>query len=307
MAIEIPVGVDTFQLKCGNKKITLTNLQKIFWPKLGKTKRDLLLYYDAVSPVLLPHLKDRATVMTRYPNGVEGEFFFMKRAPDYRPDWLKTCAIEHKSGNVINFPMAQDLASLLWIVNLGCIDLNPWYSRCGDTNRPDVLHFDLDPVPPADFKQICQAALLVRAYLKRRRVECYAKTTGSRGIHIYVPIYRNPVQKEVWQVAKRIAGELAKQYPNFISAQYRVALRPAGRVLVDYNQNAWGRTLASVYSLRPRPDATVSAPVTWDEVEAGIRQSDLNIDTMPARVTKLGDLFKPVLKARARYKLESLV
>lgn len=305
-SFDIPAGIETCDAKVGGKHIRLTNLEKIFWPELQKTKRDLLLYYACVAPVLLPHLKERAMVMKRYPNGIEGEFFFMKRTPANKPEWLETCSIEHRSGNVIAFPIAQDLASLLWIVNLGCIDLNPWYARCDDVNRPDFLHFDLDPVPPADFAHVRQAALILRDYLKERKVSCYPKTTGSRGIHVYVPLQRGPLQKEVWRVAKRIAFELAKQHPEKITSEYRVAERPAGRVLVDYNQNAWGRTLASVYSVRPKPEATVSAPVTWDEIEAGLDASDLTITTMPQRVSELGDLFKPVLENRRRCKLEAL-
>ncbi len=306
MTIEIPPDTETCDVKYGTKKVTLTNLKKIFWPALGKTKRDLLLYYIAVAPALLPHVKDRAMVMKRYPNGIEGKFFFMKRTPLYRPEWLETCSIEHKSGNIIDFPIAQDLPSLLWIVNLGCIDLNPWYARCDDVDRPDFLHFDLDPVPPAGFAQVCQVALVLKNYLDGKKVESYAKTTGSRGIHIYVPIQRKPVQKEVWRVAKKIAFELAKQHPESITSEYRVALRPEGRVLVDYNQNAWGRTLASVYSVRPRPEGTVSGPVTWEEVAGGISISDLTMDSVPARIEKLGDLFKPVLRQRSRCPLESL-
>jgi|SRR5690242_4540113 bifunctional non-homologous end joining protein LigD len=306
MAIEIPPHADSCDIKYGTKKITLTNLKKVFWPNSGKTKRDLLRYYIAVSPALLPHLKDRAMVMKRYPNGIEGKFFFMKRTPLYRPRWLDTCSIAHKSGNIIDFPLAQDLPSLLWIVNLGCIDLNPWYARCDDVDRPDFLHFDLDPVPPAEFAHVRQVALVVKGYLDQRKVESYAKTTGSRGIHIYVPIQRKPLQKEVWRVAKRIATELAKQHPGSITSEYRVALRPAGRVLVDYNQNAWGRTLASAYSVRPRPEASVSAPVAWEEVESGISVQDLTIENMPARITRLGDLFKPVLRQRSRCRIESL-
>ncbi len=306
MPVEIPADVDSCVAKLGTKKVTLTNLQKVFWPELNKTKRDLLCYYAAVSAALLPHLKERPMVMKRYPHGIAGEFFFMKRTPEYRPDWLEMCSVPHRSGNIIDFPIVQDLASLLWIVNLGCIDLNPWYSRCDDVDRPDFLHFDLDPVPPAEFPQVREVALLVRAYLEQRHVESFPKTTGSRGIHIYVPIIRKPLQKEVWRVAKRIAFDLAKQYPDLITSEYRVAHRPAGRVLVDYNQNAWGRTLASVYSVRPKPGATVSAPVTWEEIEAGISISDLSMDSVPARLAAQGDLFKPVLRKRGRFRLEAL-
>ena len=302
--IQIPPDVDTCDVRSGGRKLTLTNLRKIFWPGPAKTKRDLLLYYAAVSDAILPHLKDRAMVMKRYPNGITGKFFFMKRTPAYRPEWLETCSIAHASGNVIDFPMIQDPASLLWIINLGCIDLNPWYARCDDVDRPDFLHFDLDPVAPAEFAHVRDVALIVMAYLDERKVTSFAKTTGSRGIHIYVPIQREPLQKEVWTVAKRVALELAKQHPRVITAEYRTSKRPPGRVLVDYNQNAWGRTLASVYSARPQPQATVSAPVTWEEIEAGISLTGLTMDSVPGRIEELGDLFKPVLRQRGRCRLE---
>jgi bifunctional non-homologous end joining protein LigD len=304
--IDIPPGVEACELKFGSRKITLSNLQKIFWPGLGKTKRDLLLYYAALSPVLLPHLRDRAMVMKRYPNGIEGKFFFMKRTPSHRPDWLQTCSIEHGSGSIIAFPVAQDIASLLWIVNLGCIDLNPWYARCDDTDVPDFLHFDLDPVPPAGFDQVRQAALILKTYLDERKINSYPKTTGSRGIHIYVPIFRRYAQKEVWTAAKQMAILLAKQHPDVLTSEYRITRRPPGRVLVDYNQNAWGRTLASVYSVRPVPEATVSSPITWEEVEGGISISDLTMDTVPERVARIGDLYAPVLRDRPRFRIEAL-
>ena len=306
MALSIPEDVGEFQAKAGGKAVSLTNLRKVFWPELQKTKRDLLLYYASIAPVLLPHLQERAMVMKRYPNGIHGKFFFMKRTPDYKPAWLQTCSIEHGSGSIIDFPIVEDLASLLWIVNLGCIDLNPWYARCDDTNRPDFLHFDLDPVEPAGFAQVCQAALLVRAYLSDHRVSSFAKTTGSRGIHIYIAIERGPVQKDVWRVAKSIAIELAKQFPDVITAEYRIAKRPANRVLVDYNQNAWGRTLASVYSVRPKPEGAVSTPLRWEEVEAKIDAAAFTMNTVPGRVAELGDLFKPLLQKRGRCKLEML-
>src|SRR5213595_1300718 len=274
----------------GDRRVKLTNLRKLFWPALGITKGDLIRYYVDVAPVLLPHLRDRAMVMRRYPDGAGGKSFFMKRAPTPRPDWLAICAIEHASGNVIDFPMIQDLAALLWVVNLGCIDLNQWYARCDDVDRPDYLHFDLDPGVGATFDGVLQTALIVHEALDTLKMPSLVKTTGSKGLHVYVPIVRGPVQKAVWTVAKALAQELAVRHPALITAEYKVAKRPRGRVLVDYNQNAWGRTLASIYSPRPRPEATVSAPVTWKEIERGIRIEDFTIMNVPARVTKLGDL-----------------
>ncbi len=189
----IPTDVDTVELRVAGAAVTLTNLRKPFWPDLDITKGDLLRYYATVAPVLLPHLRDRAMVMKRYPNGVAGKFFFMKRIPPGHPDWIETCRIEHGSGNVIGIPS-------------------------------------------------------------------HAKTSGSRGIHVYVPIVRGPTQKEVWTFAKQFALTLAAERPKLVTTEYRIASRPRGRVLVDYNQNAWGRTLASVYSVRPRPIPGVSAP-----------------------------------------------
>ncbi len=246
-------------------------------------------------------------VMKRYPNGIHGKFFFMKRTPEPRPEWLQTCEIMHKSENLIAFPMVQDLASLLWVVNLGCIDLNPWYARCDDVDRPDYLHFDLDPVPGAGFDRVLETAVVVREALRQLGMNPLVKTSGSKGVHIYVPIVRGPLQKDVWEFAKALAKGLEQYHPDLITAEYRVAHRPHGRVLVDYNQNAWGRTLASIYSVRPTERATASTPVTWDEVEAGFKIEDFRIDNVPDRVRKLGDLWKPLLSPRGRFPLERLL
>jgi bifunctional non-homologous end joining protein LigD len=292
--IEIPDSKSDVILRFGDQEVRLTNLRKPFWKKLGIAKRDLLQYYADVSPWLLPHLHDRAMVMKRYPNGAEGDFFYMKRAPEPRPSWIEICKIGHDE-DVINFPIVQDLPSLLWLINLGCIDLNPWYSRCDDSDRPDFLHFDLDPGPGADFPRVRETALRLLDVLEALGIPSYPKTTGSRGIHVYVPIKRGPTQKDVWAFAKAIAIELESRHPKIITAEYMKAKRPHGRVLVDYNQNAWGRTLASIYSVRPTPFAGVSAPVTWEEVEEGIRIEDFRIDNILERLDEIGDLWKPVV------------
>lgn len=303
----IPTEVNDVTIRVDDSEIHLTNLRKIFWPKLKLTKRDLLQYYADVSPWLLPHVRDRAMVMKRYPNGISGEFFFMKRAPEHRPRSIPVCSIEHHSGNVIDFPVVQNLATLLWIVNLGCIDLNPWYARCDDVDRPDYLHFDLDPTEGASFALVREAALLVRDALAEIKITCYAKTTGSRGIHVYIPIVRGPSQKQVWSFAKALSVELTRRHPNVITAEYRVAKRPRSRVLADYNQNAWNRTLASVYSVRPKPQATVSTPVTWQELERGIEMDDFTMKTVPPRLAKIGDLWKRLLEKSGRTDLASFL
>jgi bifunctional non-homologous end joining protein LigD len=294
-------------LEVAGRRVALTNLRKVFWPELGLAKRDLLQYYADVAPVLLPHLRDRAMVMKRYPNGVAGKFFFMKRAPAPRPEWIRLCAIEHDSGSIIHFPVVQDLPSLLWLVNLGCIDLNQWYAPCDDVDRPDYVHFDLDPVPGAGFEEVLETALYVHEGLGRLGIPNYAKTSGSRGIHVYVPIVRGPIQKQVWTFAKAFARALAAEHPQLITAEYRIHKRPRGHVLVDYNQNAWGRTLASVYSVRPTPNATVSTPVTWEEVKRGVRIADFRLDNVPARIRRIGDLWEPLLQRRGRFRLEKLL
>src|SRR5918996_5803330 len=261
----------THTLKVSGREVRLTNLDKPFWPERGITKGNLIQYYADIAPLLLPHIRDRAMVMKRYPHGAAGEFFFMKRAPVPRPDWIRTCSIDHESGNVIDFPVIDDVPSLMWVINLGCIDLNQWYAKCDDVDRPDYVHFDLDPGAGATFEQVCESALIVQDALVTLGMKPLAKTSGSKGIHVYVPIVRGPVQKVVWTFAKALALELASRHPALMTSEYRVANRPRGRVLVDYNQNAWGRTLASVYSVRPRPDATVSTPVSWREVQRGVR------------------------------------
>jgi bifunctional non-homologous end joining protein LigD len=272
------------------KRVKLTNLDKPFWPDV--TKGDLIQYYVDVARWLLPHLRDRAMVMKRYPHGAAGDFFFMKRAPSPRPDWIETVKIDHGSGNVIDFPIVQDVASLMWCINLGCIDLNQWYARKDDVDRPDYVHFDLDP-GEAPFSAVRETALLLDETLRGLGMPTFAKTSGSKGIHVYVPIKRGPEQKQVWTLAKTISVELAKRYPALMTAVYVRAKRPPGRVLVDYNQNRWGSTLASIYSVRPTPRATVSTPITWKEVPK-VEIEDFTLRNVPARLKKLGDLWAPV-------------
>jgi bifunctional non-homologous end joining protein LigD len=301
--LTIPRDQDNVILTVDGREVRLTNLRKIFWPELGLTKGDLLQYYASVADVLLPHVRNRAMVMKRYPHGAAGEFFFMKRAPTPRPAWIETCSIDHGSDNVIDFPMIQDRAALLWVINLGCIDLNQWYATCDDVNRPDYLHFDLDPGVGATFDRVLETGRVVRGALDVLKMPSVVKTTGSKGLHVYVPIVRGPLQKEVWTFAKAVAQELASRHPALITAEYRVAKRPHGRVLVDYNQNRWGSTLASVYSVRPRPEAPVSTPVTWKEIDRGVRIEDFTVKNVPARVVKLGDLWRPLLQKRGRFDL----
>ena len=304
--IKIPETGD-IKLVVEKREVRLTNLQKPFWPERGITKGMLIQYYADVAPVLLPHIRDRAMVMKRYPHGWAGEFFFMKRAPVPRPDWIRTCTVFHGSGNVIDFPVIDDVPSLLWLINLGCIDLNQWYARCDDVDRPDYVHFDLDPGQGATFDQVRECALAVRDALESLKMKPLVKTSGSKGIHIYVPIVRGPVQKAVWEFAKALAVTLARQHPALMTSEYRKEKRPPGRVLVDYNQNRWGSTLASIYSVRPTPLATVSTPLEWSEVSRGARMEDFRLDNVRLRIAKVGDLWKPLLATRGRTDLSKFV
>jgi bifunctional non-homologous end joining protein LigD len=293
-AVEIPAAGDAV-LDVDGREVRLTNLDKPFWPDPLVTKGDLLRYYQAVAPCLLPHIADRAMVMKRYPHGAAGEFFFMKRAPTPRPDWIETVSIDHGSKGVIDFPVISDLPSLLWVINLGCIDLNPWYARTDDVDRPDYVHFDLDPGEKATWAMVVETAALLHDALERLRMPSFVKTSGSKGLHVYVPIVRGPTQKEVWTLAKALAFELARQYPHVMTSVYRIADRPKDRVLVDYNQNAWGRTLASIYSVRPKRRPTVSMPVTWKELAKGVEIDDFDLWTAPRRLKKVGDLWAGVV------------
>src|SRR6478735_6053028 len=258
----IPKAGDAF-VEVEGKRVKLTNLDKPFWPDI--TKGDLIQYYVDVAQWLLPHLRDRGMVMKRYPHGAAGDFFFMKRAPTPRPDWIETVSIDHGSAGVIDFPIVQDVASLMWCINLGCIDLNQWYARKDDPDRPDYVHFDLDP-GDAPFAAVRETALILDETLRGLGMPTFAKTSGSKGVHVYVPIVRGPEQHEVWTFAKTVSTEVAKRYPKLMTAVYVRAKRPPGRVLVDYNQNRWGATLASIYSVRPTPEASVSTPITWKEL-----------------------------------------
>jgi len=304
--VTIPTAGDA-KLVVDKHEVRLTNLDKPFWSERGISKGMLIQYYADVAPVLLPHIRDRAMVMKRYPHDAASEPFFMKRAPVPRPEWIRICSIEHGSGNIIDFPVIDDMPSLLWVVNLGCIDLNQWYARCDDIDRPDYVHFDLDPGPGATFDHVREAALIVRDALEGLKMKPLVKTSGSRGMHVYVPIVRGPLQKVVWTFAKALAVTLASRNPALMTAEYRKEKRPKGRVLVDYNQNRWGSTLASIYSVRPTPLATVSTPLQWAEVARGARIEDFRLDNVRDRIGRVGDLWKPLLASSGRTDLSKFL
>ena len=285
------------------RRLKLTNLDKVFWPALGLTKGHLLHYYLQVAPVLVPHLRDRPMVLRRYPDGVDGASFFMKRVPTPRPEWLVTHRVRHADGARTEVPLIQDPLALLWCVNLGCIDLNPWSARIDALEQPDVLYFDLDPGDGVPFAVTRQAALVVRDVLTTLRMTAHVKTSGSRGMHVAVPLVRGPTHAAVQAFARAVATEIAQRHPRLFTVTYARARRPPGRVLLDYNQNGRGKTLASVYSVRPHPRAAVSTPLTWAEVERGCRLEDHRIGTVPGRLARRGDLWRPLLRSRRRVNL----
>jgi bifunctional non-homologous end joining protein LigD len=306
VANRIPRTAGDALVAIGDRRVKLTNLGKMFWPADGITKGDLLRYYVRVAPYLVPHLHDRPMVLRRYPDGASSPGFFMKHAPASRPEWVATCPVDHARKR-IDFVLVQDLATLLWVVNLGCIDLNPWYSRRDAPDQPDALYLDLDPGPDAPFSQVRHAALAVREALGSLGMPAYVKTTGSRGMHIAVPIRRGPAQTDAWQFAKAFSRELASRRRDLFTLEYAKARRPTDRVLLDYNQMAWGQTLASVYSVRPRPRAPVSIPLTWAEVARDVSIDAFRLDNVPQRLARRGDLWQPLLAKRGRFDLGRFV
>ncbi len=276
-----------------------SNPNKVYWPATGRTKGELLKYYEQVAPVLLPHLAGRPLVLKRYPDGVGQPFFFMKRAPPHMPTFVGRCAITHRPGEVIDYPVVDCIEALLWVVNLGCIDLNPWPCRCDRVDAPDTMNFDLDPVVGTPFEKLCELAMLIGEQLKRIGLGAWPKLSGGRGIHLFVPIIRGPTPHLVTHFAKELAQALERRHPELVTTEMRRSSRPAGTVLIDYAQNRWGSTLASVYSVRPTPMATVSVPVTWQELERCPRPEEFTMESVPARLSAYGDLFcDPVRGAR---------
>lgn len=296
----VPPDCDEAMLAFGARRVRLTKLRKVLWPELGVTKGMLVQYYLDVAPLLVPHLAGRAMVTKRWPNGASGEFFRMTRVPLPRPHWLSTCPVEHESGGQVDLPVVEDAVSLAWMVNLGCIDLNPCSARRDDVDCPDYVHFDLGPGEGAvrgrgASDDIRAGALALRDALGSAGIPTHVKTSGSAGgLQVYVPIVRGPTKDEVCAGAKRIAQELARHHPTLVTVESELARRPMGRVLLDYRQSGTGRALASAYSVRPTPRASVSMPVTWGEVEQGVTTDEFCIENAAARARRYRDLWAPL-------------
>jgi bifunctional non-homologous end joining protein LigD len=284
------------------KRVHFTNLNKVYFPESGYTKRDLIAYYYRIAPYLQPFLKDRPLVLRRYPDGIQGQAFFQKDVREGIPEWLSTVAIasDGRGGEEIRYVIANDLASLLFLTNLGCIDHNPWSSRAGDLEHPDYFFFDLDPSDGTDFSTVVAVARALKEKLDELKLKAFLKTSGATGFHIYLPVEPEYSYAELRTFAEIIARFVSAQHPDLVTNERTVAKRPAGRVLIDVHQNATGRPLAAPYVVRAFPHAPVSAPVSPRELRTTLKPERLNIKNILARIEKDGDLWADFWKSRQR-------
>ncbi len=281
------------------KHLSLSNLDKVMYPEVGFTKGQVIDYYTRIAPVLLPHLRDRPLTLKRYPNGVEGGHFYEKQCPSHRPDWVRSEPVE-LSSKTIDFCVCDDLPTLVWLANLADLELHPSLSKVPDVDRPTLMAFDLDPGAGSGLGECCEVALILRDALERLGLECFAKTSGSKGIQVYVPVNVDDVDYDhgTKRLSNALARHLESEHPKLIVASQRKELRK-NRVLIDWSQNDEHKTTVSVYSLRARERPTVSTPLLWDEVEAGDPDGLVfEADDVLARVEEHGDLFAPVAELR---------
>ncbi len=288
------------QLVVEGKTIPVSNLNKVLYPKAGFTKGQVIDYYIRIAPALLPHLKDRPLTMKRYPNGVEGEFFYEKNCPSHRPAWVKTAKV-WSDGNQrdMHYCLAQDLPTLVWAANLADLELHTSLARKKNVAQPTMMVFDLDPGPPADIVQCCQVGIWLRDLLAGMNLKSFAKTSGSKGLQVYVPL-NTPATTfdDTKGVSRALAEHLEREHAHLVVSKMLKALR-TGKVLVDWSQNDEHKTTVCVYSLRAKDEPTVSTPVTWEEVESCLKKKKAELlkfrsDHVVARVEKNGDLFTPV-------------
>jgi bifunctional non-homologous end joining protein LigD len=302
--LEEPVEAEPVakRIKKGARELKLSNLDKPFWPDEGITKGDLIAYYRDVAPVLVPHLEGRPFTMKRYPDGWKGKFFFQKDAPVHMPEWIPTYRAlvstreKPREKKWVNFPLVNDELALLWMVNMGCIDMNTWYSRIDKPERPDFVLFDLDPSDDVGFPETIQVALLLKEVLDTLGLESFPKTSGSEGIHVLVPIERRSTYEDTREFAEIIAGALARQHRGLATTEWTKSKRRG--VLIDSNQNGEGKTIASVYSVRPKAGAPVSTPLRWDEVNEKLNPSIYSMGVVLDRVRRFGDLYEGVLTTK---------
>lgn len=282
------------------RELSLSNLDKVLYPEAGFTKAQVIDYYTRIAPVMLPHLRDHPLTEKRYPDGVNGQFFFEKNCPSFRPEWLQIAPVWSGSTSAtVNYCLAQDLASLVWLANLAAIELHPNLGTASEIGRPSWLVFDLDPGAPAAMTECCKVGLVLRELFSRLSMQAFAKTSGSKGLQVYVPLNTPVTYDQTKPFARNIALALETRPDLGVVSSMKKSLRP-GKVLVDWSQNDEHKTTVSVYSLRAKPQPTVSTPVTWDEVEAASRGEPLSFtsEEVLRRVQRHGDLFAPVLELK---------
>ena len=294
MASRVSVDVD-------GKQLSLSNLDKVLYPGVGFTKGQVIEYYTRVAPAVLPHLRDRPLTLKRYPNGVEGGHFYEKQCPSHRPDWVRSEPVE-LSSKTINFCICDDLPTLVWLANLADLELHPSLSKVPDVEQPTVMAFDLDPGPGTGLAECCEVALILREALAALGLECFPKTSGSKGVQVYVPLNVDGVDYDhgTKRLSNALARHLESQHPKLIVSSQKKELRK-NKVLIDWSQNDEHKTTVGVYSLRARERPTVSTPLAWDEVEAGDPDALVfEADDVLARVEEHGDLFAPVVDLEQR-------
>lgn len=272
-----------------DKKIKLTNLNKIMWPE-GLTKAHLVKYYTDIASYIIPHIKMRPLVMKRYPNGIEGEYFYQKECPHYAPDWVKTVTIPH-SGKEINYIVCEDIATLVWLANQGCIEIHAWLAQGENIEHPNLAIIDLDPGEKTTFGDVLEVALVVKKALDQLNLKGYPKTSGATGIHIFIPVKPIYTYQQVTKAMGFVAHLVTGAFPEKATIERTLEKRDDSKVYVDYLQNTRGKSMAWTYSLRPLPGAPVSTPVLWEEIEQRrIRPEDFNMHTIFSRLKLFGDL-----------------
>jgi len=296
-------NVSTIEIQ--GHKLSVSNLDKVLYPADGFTKGELIDYYTRIAPVLLPHLRGRALTMRRYPNGVTGMFFYEKNCPKHRPDWVQTARI-WSEGNKrwMDYCMAQDVATLVWAANLANIELHTSLSLAKDVSQPTMMVFDLDPGPPATIVHCCQVTMWLKEFFSSLRLEIFPKTSGSKGLQVYLPLNTKVTYDQTKPFAHELARKLEREHPELVVSEMKKSLR-TNKVFVDWSQNDQHKTTVCVYSLRAKEHPTVSTPVTWDEVALCLKKQDPELlvftaDQVLKRVEKLGDLFAPVLKLKQK-------
>jgi bifunctional non-homologous end joining protein LigD len=293
------------ELIVGDRRIQVSNLDKVLYPKAGFTKGQVIDYYIRVAPVLLPHLRDRPLTMKRYPDGVEGEFFYEKNCPSHRPKWVQTAKVWSESNDrMMNYCLVQDLPTLVWAANLADLELHTSLSRKNNIERPTMMVFDLDPGAPADIVQCCQVGLWLRDLLGNMKLKSFPKTSGSKGLQVYVPLNTSVTYDQMKDLSRALAQHFEGEHVDLVTSNMSKAVRK-GKVFVDWSQNDEHKTTICVYSLRAREEPTVSTPVGWDEVGNCLKKKKADLlkfrsDQVLARVEKLGDLFAPVEKFKQK-------